>query len=83
MQLAHGIGQGLLEPVVRGLGLLRAGAVPGAAARSKSTLSGARAPSRAASSAAVSTAHAYGAAVLASSQRATSCGAAASVWVNP
>jgi len=46
-------------------------------------LSGVRAPSRATSSAAVSTAHAYGLAVLASSQRATNCGAAARVWVSP
>jgi Nucleotidyltransferase of unknown function (DUF6036) len=38
---------------------------------------------RAASSAAVSTAHAYGAATRAFSQRATNCGAAARAWVSP
>lgn len=46
-------------------------------------LSGAWAPSRAVSSAAVSTAHTYGSAAWASSQRATNCGAAARVWISP
>ena len=38
---------------------------------------------RAASSAAANTAHTYGAAARAFSQRATSCGVAAKVWVSP
>ncbi len=69
------IGQRPLEPVLRRLGLLLVGAVArrGGAQQVRAQ----RAPSRVASSAAVSPAHAHGLVVWASSQRATSCGAAA------
>ena len=79
VQLAGGVSQGLLEPVVRRFSLLLARAVVHRG--SAQELSGQRrwAPSRAASSAAVSAAQPYGLTVRASSQPATSSGAAASV----
>ena len=83
VQLLGGIGEGLLEPVVRGLGLLLAGAV----ARRGSPQQGSTERSASAEPGHVQRRGQHRPRVRgrgwASCQRVTSCGAAARVWVSP
>ena len=83
VQLLGGIGQGLLEPVARGLGLLGAGAV---ARRGRAQEPGGERgvgaePGRVQRRSQHRPCN--GSAAWAFSHRATSCGAAARVWVSP